>query len=910
MVRNNVLEAKLDTMENTGKKRLIVVLGMHRSGTSAITRGLQVVGVDLGNNLMPGMEGVNDKGFWEDLDIYALNNELLSILGSDWHHLTPIGPKDVEALHESGYFAKTVDLLYQKVEKKNVFGFKDPRVAKLLPFWKEVSTHCQLDMSCVLAVRHPLSVAKSLTKRDGFDAEKSYFLWLGYVIESLSGSTGLQRVLVDYDKLMQLPELQINRIANRLDLEVDLIELQSYKTEFLDKTLRHTIYDLDDLSLDNACPPLVREIYATLLDVASDKLHLEDPVLQNQIARWADECERLKPVLTLADRFFTRIVTANQTVTERDKQISSLNQAMAERDDQIANLSQTVNSLIIDRNSLQETLKDRNIETEGLNLELTTYRSKSSTQREQVSNLSQAVAERNDRIATLCQTVNSLIIERDSQKTRSEQLQGSLEQLREERDKLQRNLEDRKAKIESLKVELSTVYRSRSWRITLPLRKVFRITSAIIGYASPSKRHSYIQQAIHNPIGKPSEVVKIPEGRVSGMVSPVFRILLVSYYCPTRAHAGGLRILDIYALIRQQCPNIQLDLLTHHRPTIDWSLDDVYRIFDNVYLSPVENLKPDVLTAMRGSPLTYDVIDLQFHQSGYQIDAFRHIGSKIIFTPMESLAKVLFIELSTKYSMNNKRRLFNSLQPFRIAASLRSAAEEIDFTHKADEVVCVSRADAAFLRAVTSSRHIRGVDTGVSQFEFADALASGFTPVRAADRQCRILYLAYFGSETNVIALRWYLEHVHPLVKVSVPDYKFTVIGRGDLSSFFKYRDNSIELVGEVPAIAPHIKEARVGIAPALGGSGFRGKINQYAVLGLPCVVSPIAIKGLAYQDGVNIFVAETPETFAGQCVRLLTDLDLNDRMGQAARRLCIDRYSWQSKWTAIREIYKLESIQ
>ena len=63
MVRNNVLEGKLDTMGNTGKKRLIVVLGMHRSGTSAITRGLQVMGIDLGNNLMPAMEGVNDKGF-------------------------------------------------------------------------------------------------------------------------------------------------------------------------------------------------------------------------------------------------------------------------------------------------------------------------------------------------------------------------------------------------------------------------------------------------------------------------------------------------------------------------------------------------------------------------------------------------------------------------------------------------------------------------------------------------------------------------------------------------------------------------------------------------------------------------------------------------------------------------------
>jgi len=172
-----------------------------------------------------------------------------------------------------------------------------------------------------------------------------------------------------------------------------------------------------------------------------------------------------------------------------------------------------------------------------------------------------------------------------------------------------------------------------------------------------------------------------------------------------------------------------------------------------------------------------------------------------------------------------------------------------------------------------------------------------------------VLYVAYFGSETNVVALLWYLEHVHPLVKAGVPGYVLTVVGRGDLSPFSKYRDKSIEFVGEVAALAPYIEQARVGIAPALGGSGLRGKINQYAVMGVPCVVSPIAVRGLAYQDGASIFVAEAPEVFAERCVQLLADLDLNDRMGQAARTQCLDHYSWQSKWASIRKIYQLELV-
>ena len=163
----NLVEDEPFSMGDNEKKRLIVVLGMHRSGTSAITRSLKVMGVELGDTLMPAIQGINDKGFWEDLDLFNLNNELLSMVRSDWHHLAPIEPVDVEILRKNGSFDKAGALLHRKLDKKAIFGFKDPRVAKLFRFWKEVFIHCQLDTSCVLAVRHPLSIVRSLNKRDG-----------------------------------------------------------------------------------------------------------------------------------------------------------------------------------------------------------------------------------------------------------------------------------------------------------------------------------------------------------------------------------------------------------------------------------------------------------------------------------------------------------------------------------------------------------------------------------------------------------------------------------------------------------------------------------------------------------------------------------------------------------------------
>jgi len=591
----------------------------------------------------------------------------------------------------------------------------------------------------------------------------------------------------------------------------------------------------------------------------------------------------------LKSGIFQQAVGESGVVKELESHVERLEGA-------VVSLNTTINSLVTDRDAQHSAVEQLK------------------------SNFSLIVGERDAQITKLEQLIESLIVDRDAQKTGVLQLQEALKQLSLQRDEevsqlnqiiaardedvsqLNQIIAARDASIDNMNTELTALYNSKSWRLTAPLRKLVWWGAKLISLLS---RNGWKRPQILAPtkMSQPAVPDRLLDQEKINESGAKFRILLVSFYCPTRAHAGGLRILDIYALIREKCPTVQLDLFTFHRPSIDWSLDDAHRIFHNVYLSPVEDLTPTTLTALCGRPLTYDVIDLQFHQSAYHIDAYKKIGKKVIFTPMESAAKVLFLDLRSNLQLSK----FLPLRKF--AASIRTAAEELVFIQKVDEVVCVSRADAAFLRALTSARSIRGVDTGVSQVEFREALAPGYETTNAANKPVSIIYVAYFGSETNVLALRWYLEHVHPLVKARVPEYTLTVVGRGDLSPFAKYRDKSINFVGEVPSIAPHIRQARVSIAPALGGSGFRGKVNQYAVLGCPCVVSPIAFKGLAYQDGMSIFVAETPELFADRCIQLLTDLDLNDRMGQAARRLCLDRYSWASKWPAIREIYKLQGV-
>lgn len=378
------------------------------------------------------------------------------------------------------------------------------------------------------------------------------------------------------------------------------------------------------------------------------------------------------------------------------------------------------------------------------------------------------------------------------------------------------------------------------------------------------------------------------------------RILLASYYCPTSAHAGGLRILDMYRLIKARFPSVQIDLYTCLHAGVDGSYKDLKDIFDNVYFSPDKDMAPNGLLRQCQVDKHYDVIDLQFHQTARHINAYGKLGKKILFAPMESIVSSLHIDLSEFLKL--RRGL-----PFRVTLSkLRQAIGEWLFCLQADEIVCVSTSDAATLRSATRSKKITAIETGISPTDFQDAFATIDSDLKPECKAHTIIYVAYFGSVTNIAALKWYIEKVHPRIKNKVPDYVLQVVGRGDLAPF-KSADDSIELVGEVAYLGPYITKAKLGIAPALGGSGFRGKVNQYAIYGVPSVVSPISANGLAYENGVDIFIAEEPEDFADHCIALLLDNDLNQAMAYKARAKALSNYSWESKLDAIKKVYLLE---
>lgn len=185
-------------------RAVVFVCGMHRSGTSALTRTLNLLGLGLPDDLIAPVPGNNDLGFWESRTVVATNDQMLEGLGSRWDDEQPLSSENLEnAANRFEYETVAAHLLTQTLSHHPQVVIKDPRLSRLMPVWRQAAAKLDLSNLAVAAVRHPVEVAASLAERDGFSQEKSLRLWLTYYAELLKGSDLGTLTFVDFSHLLE-----------------------------------------------------------------------------------------------------------------------------------------------------------------------------------------------------------------------------------------------------------------------------------------------------------------------------------------------------------------------------------------------------------------------------------------------------------------------------------------------------------------------------------------------------------------------------------------------------------------------------------------------------------------------------------------------------------------------------------
>lgn len=180
----------------------VFVLGMHRAGTSATTRAVNLLGVPLAreDELAPASPN-NPTGFWEVTRLTDFNNKLLYELGG-----SSLAPPQLEdgwaARPELQHRRRRARTLFSKAHTTGSWAWKDPRNCVLLPFWREA---LEVRGVVVLVHRDPAEIARSLERRQGLSAAMALATWERYLRTALAEASGLPVYVTRYRDLVEAP---------------------------------------------------------------------------------------------------------------------------------------------------------------------------------------------------------------------------------------------------------------------------------------------------------------------------------------------------------------------------------------------------------------------------------------------------------------------------------------------------------------------------------------------------------------------------------------------------------------------------------------------------------------------------------------------------------------------------------
>ncbi|MGE5089102.1 MAG: glycosyltransferase [Candidatus Levyibacteriota bacterium] len=278
---------------DAGARTAVIVLGMHRSGTSALSRVLNLCGAFLPTKIKPPKLGVNPKGFWEPEAVLDLNVRLMRQLGGEWDRVDFDLPAEGDVVDE--FVSDARMLLAAEYEDQPMILIKDPRIGVLAPLWHRALVAAGYRPVYVVPVRHPVEVAKSLQARGDMSVDDGLALWLAYSRRIAEfADSGVDAVHVRYTDLLDDWRRIVCRIGERLDLPLDSLTHAEEIDRFLERGLRRQNANGDALDAVTSEMPTggaVRDLYHRFLarcDAAMPRLHRSTAMTTSSAVACAD----------------------------------------------------------------------------------------------------------------------------------------------------------------------------------------------------------------------------------------------------------------------------------------------------------------------------------------------------------------------------------------------------------------------------------------------------------------------------------------------------------------------------------------------------------------------------------------------------------------------------------------------
>lgn len=232
----------MSVAKTESRRCALIVLGAHRSGTSALAGVLSLLGAQAPRALLPSAKD-NPRGFWESAEIVKFHDDILKSSGSRWNDWDAFNPDWLDSAEAVGFSERVAALLEQEYSNARLLLLKDPRICRLLPFWLQALGRLEIIPKFVLPLRHPLEVARSLQQRNGLGRNRALLIWLRHVLEAEHATRSSSRTFVRYEDLLDDWRKQVPRIADQLGVRwprwSSAVEAQI--DDYLSRELRHQV---------------------------------------------------------------------------------------------------------------------------------------------------------------------------------------------------------------------------------------------------------------------------------------------------------------------------------------------------------------------------------------------------------------------------------------------------------------------------------------------------------------------------------------------------------------------------------------------------------------------------------------------------------------------------------------------
>ncbi|MEO0426581.1 MAG: hypothetical protein AAF160_03970 [Pseudomonadota bacterium] len=308
---------------------LVLVLGMHRSGSSAVARVMSLLGHSLPKTLIPS-NASNRRGHWESQPIARLNDNFMhdaDLVWSDWG--SGLLPR-IRSARLRDFEADLVAHVASEFAAGQPAVLKEPRICRLVPQYRAAFER-RLPLSVVIPVRNPLEVIASLVQRNNLTEANAALLWLRYTLDATVGSEGLPRSFIAYDRLLTDPEaaLQHAEAALPAPFPVSVAAALPDIRGFLDSGLRTHSRTAEDVLHNDLTRGWISDAYAALRILAHDPT----------AARPHDTLARLYREFAAAEPMLHHIIRSyDQTQAALERQLEALSAGLELKKRQVQNL--------------------------------------------------------------------------------------------------------------------------------------------------------------------------------------------------------------------------------------------------------------------------------------------------------------------------------------------------------------------------------------------------------------------------------------------------------------------------------------------------------------------------------------------------------------------------------------------